>query len=89
MKKEKFRKLLVTGTIRRRLLDLGLIKGTKIVPVLISPSKDPRAFEVRGSLIAIRKEDANKIIIEWVKKKRLWTILLYFINSLLFIILYS
>lgn len=89
MKKEKFRKLLVTGTIRRRLLDLGLIKGTKIVPVLISPSKDPRAFEVRGSLIAIRKEDANKIIIEWVKKKRLWIILLYFINSLLFIILYS
>lgn len=64
MKKEKFRKLLVTGTIRRRLLDLGLIKGTKIVPVLISPSKDPRAFDVRGSLIAIRKEDANKIIIE-------------------------
>lgn len=81
MKKEKFRKLLVTGTIRRRLLDLGLIKGTKIVPVLISPSKDPRAFEVRGSLIAIRKEDANKIIIEWLKKKGLWTILLYFINS--------
>lgn len=81
MKKEKFRKLLVTGTIRRRLLDLGLIKGTKIVPVLISPSKDPRAFDVRGSLIAIRKEDANKIIIEWLKKKGLWTILLYFINS--------
>ena len=64
MKKEKFSKLHVTGTIRRRLLDLGLIRGTKIVPVLISPSKDPRAFEVRGSLIAIRKEDANKIIIE-------------------------
>ena len=89
MKKEKFRKLLVTGTIRRRLLDLGLIRGTKIVPVLISPSKDPRAFEVRGSLIAIRKEDANNIIIEWVKKKGLRTILLYFINSLLFIILHS
>ena len=35
---------------------------TKIKPVLVSPSKDPRAFEIRGTLIAIRKEDAIKII---------------------------
>ncbi len=47
--------------IKRRLLDLGLIKGTKICPILISPSKDPRAFEIRGTIIAIRKEDAEKI----------------------------
>ena len=51
------------GNIKRRLLDMGLVKGTNIRPVLISPSKDPRAFEVRGSLIAIREEDAKKIII--------------------------
>lgn len=48
-------------TIKRRLLDLGLIEGTHIKPVLISPSGDPRAFEFRGSLIAIRKEDAQNI----------------------------
>lgn len=53
------------GNIRRRLLDLGLVKGTKIKPVLVSPSKDPRAFEVRGSLIAIRKEDAENIGIKF------------------------
>lgn len=52
-----------TGNIRRRLLDLGLVKNSSIIPVLISPSGDPRAFEVRGSLIAIRKEDANLIYI--------------------------
>lgn len=51
-------------TIKRRLLDMGLVKGTKIVPVLTSPSKDPRAFEVRGTIIAIRQEDAVKIDIE-------------------------
>ncbi len=50
-----------SDSIKRRLLDMGLVKGTKIVPVLISPSKDPRAFEVRGTIIAIRKEDAVKI----------------------------
>ena len=38
-------------TIKRRLLDLGLIEGTNIKPVLVSPSGDPRAFEFRGSLI--------------------------------------
>lgn len=49
------------GNIKRRLLDLGLVKGTNIKPVLVSPSKDPRAFEVRGTIIAIRKEDAINI----------------------------
>ncbi len=50
-----------TGKLKRRLLDLGFIKGTTIVPILISPSKDPRAYAIRGSTIAIRKEDAKSI----------------------------
>lgn len=50
-----------TGNIKRRILDLGMIKGTKIKPVLKSPSGDPIAYEVRGSIIAIRKEDSDKI----------------------------
>lgn len=49
------------GSIKRRLLDLGLVKGTSIIPILVSPSKDPRAFAVRGSIIAIRGEDAENI----------------------------
>ena len=53
-----------TGKLKRRLLDLGLIKGTQITPILISPSKDPRAYQVRGSTIAIRKEDAKLIIVK-------------------------
>ncbi len=54
-------KIIGEKTIKRRLLDLGLIEGTNIKLVLISPSGDPRAFEFRGSLIAIRKEDAENI----------------------------
>ena len=50
--------------IKRRLLDLGLVKGTNIVPILVSPSGDLRAFLVRGTIIAIRKEDAKDIKIE-------------------------
>ena len=54
-------KIVGEETIKRRLLDLGLIEGTDIKPVLVSPSGDPRAFEFRGSLIAIREEDAENI----------------------------
>ena len=57
-------KIVGEETLKRRLLDLGLIEGTDIKPVLISPSGDPRAFEFRGSLIAIRKEDAENIKIK-------------------------
>ena len=50
--------------IRRRMLDLGLIKGTKIIPVFKSPSGDPVAYEIRKTLIAIRKEDSELIILK-------------------------
>ena len=49
------------GNIRRRLLDLGLVKGTKITPVFKSPSGDPTAFEIRKTLIALRKDDSKLI----------------------------
>jgi len=50
--------------IRRRFLDLGLIKGTTITPIFISPSGDPTAYQVRGSVIAIRKEDSCNISVK-------------------------
>ena len=54
-----------TGNIKRRLLDLGFVKNSSITPVLVSPSKDPRAFAIKGTLIAIRKEDASLINIKF------------------------
>ena len=59
------KKLNCTGTIRRRLLDLGFIEGACIIPTLVSPLNDPRAFSILGTLIAIRKEDANEIIVHF------------------------
>lgn len=53
------------GPIHRRLLDLGLIKNTPIKAILKSPFGDPTAYEVRGSTIALRKEDAKLIICEF------------------------
>lgn len=50
--------------IKRRMMDLGIVKDTKIKAILKSPSGNLKAYEVRGSIIAIRKEDAKNIIIK-------------------------
>ena len=50
--------------ITRRLYDLGLLENTVICPIFSSPFGDPRAYEFRGNIIAIRNDDANHITIE-------------------------
>ena len=52
------------SNIKRRMMDLGIVKGTKIKAILKSPSGNPKAYEVRGSVIAIRNEDAKMIKIK-------------------------
>lgn len=47
--------------VKRRLYDIGLITGTKIKLLLISPSKRIRGYLIRDSIIAIRNKDASKI----------------------------
>jgi len=54
----------VQGFTRRRFLDLGLTPGTMIYPELQNFFGDPRAYRVRGTLIALRKDQAAQI---WVK----------------------
>lgn len=50
--------------IKRRLLDIGLTPGTSVECILDSPGGDPKAYLIRGALIAIRNEDSNKIVVE-------------------------
>lgn len=57
----KIKKIDCTGNVKRRILDLGMIEGTKIKPVLKSPLGDPTAYEVRGSLISLREEESKNI----------------------------
>ncbi|HSH46102.1 MAG TPA: FeoA domain-containing protein [Longimicrobiales bacterium] len=52
------------GTQRRRLLDLGVVPGTRITPELVSASGDPIAYRIRGALVALRREQASWIEIE-------------------------
>lgn len=59
----KVKELLSTGSIRRRLLDIGLIENTSITCIGRSPLGDPSAFLIRGAVIAIRSEDCNNILV--------------------------
>jgi len=46
---------------RRRLLDLGFVPGTLVEVEMVSPAGDPTAYRVRGSVVALRREQANLI----------------------------
>jgi len=50
-----------TGEMRRRLQDIGLIRGTSVVCVGRSPLGDPAAFLIRGAVIALRDRDTALI----------------------------
>lgn len=56
-------KLLSEGKQHRRLLDLGLTKGTVVEVVQKSPFGNLRAYEIRGAVIALRKDDSDKVMV--------------------------
>jgi len=51
------------GHVRRRLLDLGFVVGTRVTPLRRSPLGDPTAYGVRGTVIALRQADADGILV--------------------------
>ena len=57
------KKLYATDSIRRRLLDIGLVENTKVKCVGQIPFGDPKAYFIRGAVIAIRSEDSKKIAV--------------------------
>ena len=52
-----------SGSMRRRFRDIGLIENTVVECVGKSPAGDPKAFLIRGAVIAIRKEDCREIFV--------------------------
>lgn len=50
------------GSMRRRLLDIGLVENTQVECLGRSPGGDPSAYLIRGAVIAIRAQDCAGII---------------------------
>ena len=44
--------------ITTRLMDLGLTRGARVRCLFAAPSGEPRAYLIRGAVIALRREDA-------------------------------
>lgn len=52
------------GAVRRRIMDMGITKGTEVTVRKAAPLGDPLDITVRGYQLSIRKADAEKIEIE-------------------------
>jgi DtxR family Mn-dependent transcriptional regulator len=51
------------GFSRRRLMDMGFTEGTRITPVLRTFAGDPRAYQVRGTTVAVRRDQAAQVLV--------------------------
>ncbi|HIQ72186.1 MAG TPA: ferrous iron transport protein A [Candidatus Onthenecus intestinigallinarum] len=52
------------GAVRRRIMDMGLTKGTQVFVRKVAPLGDPIELTVRGYELSIRKADADRIMVE-------------------------
>jgi len=55
------RKLTGSGAVKRRIMDMGLTKGTAVYVRKVAPLGDPVEVTVRGYELSIRKADADMI----------------------------
>lgn len=54
----------IHGGQRRRMMDLGMLQGTRVTVAYIAPAGSPMALWVKGTLLALRTEDCGKILVE-------------------------
>ena len=52
------------GALKRRIMDMGLTKGTEVYLRKVAPLGDPLELTVRGYELSVRKEDAELIEVE-------------------------
>jgi len=57
----------IKGPLRRRLLDLGFVKGAEISVLRKSPLGDPVAYRVSNTTIALRNDESSMILGEIVR----------------------
>lgn len=57
-------KLQGEGPVKRRIMDMGITKGTSILVRKVAPLGDPVEVTVRGYELSLRKADADMILVE-------------------------
>ncbi len=62
--KATIKKLGSEGAVKRRIMDMGLTKGTEVFVRKVAPLGDPIELTVRGYELSLRKADADLIEVE-------------------------
>ena len=65
--KGKVKKIEAEGKIKRRLFDMGVTPNTEIILRKYAPQGDPIEVTIRGYELTLRKDEANKILMEVTK----------------------
>lgn len=65
--KGKVKKIEAEGKIKRRLFDMGVTPNTEIILKKYAPLGDPIEVTIRGYELTLRKDEANKILMEVTK----------------------
>jgi Fe2+ transport system protein FeoA len=53
----------VDGSVRRRLLEMGLIKGAPVELVRFAPMGDPIEVKVKGYRLSLRRDEAESVLV--------------------------
>ncbi len=64
----KVKKLHGEGAIKRRIMDMGITKGTEIYVRKVAPLGDPVELTIRGYELSLRKADAEMVEVEPVEE---------------------
>ncbi len=60
----KVTRIIGSGAIKRRIMDMGITKGAEIYIRKVAPLGDPVEVTVRGYELSLRKEDAQLVEVE-------------------------
>ena len=58
------KKIQGAGAVRRRIMDMGITKGSEIYVRKVAPLGDPVEINIRGYELTLRKFDAEMVIVE-------------------------
>lgn len=58
------KKLTGEGPVKRRIMDMGITKGSEIYVRKVAPLGDPVEINIRGYELTLRKFDAEMVIVE-------------------------
>ena len=62
----KVAEITLESKVRRRIMDMGIVKGTEVIVIGKAPMGDPIELQVRGYVLSLRKSEAKDIMVELV-----------------------